>query len=295
MTSLFGSLSDDVIAGGMAGLVARMLTAPFDVLKIRYQLNTNNIAASESLWKAMRMIVHDEGITALWKGNVPALCLWVSYAMAQFALYDILKAAVHADETASTSRKPEVAQHSHQSSSGRRAIYLFIAGAIASSTATLLTYPFDITRTQFALQGKKRTFVSMTSFASHTLAAKGFRGLFTGMGPAVLSVTPYMGLNFAIYDSLKSALPDGHYNETHGWSRTIKKGVLGGIAGGVSKFLVYPLDTVKKRLQANAFHENVGTMVSCSRTILQTDGLKGFYRVRMLPTYCALNLLILAP
>ena len=32
--------------------------------------------------------------------------------------------------------------------------------------------------------------------------------------------------------------------------KAIRVMLLGGLAGGVSKFIVYPLDTVKKRLQA---------------------------------------------
>lgn len=264
----FKSLPDDVIAGAFAGLVARMLTAPLDVLKIRYQLNAHGIASSPSMFHAAQTIVRREGFTALWKGNVPALCLWVSYAIVQFAAYDVLKEAINEDVEAPR----------------RRALGVFLAGALASTTATLATYPFDITRTQLAVQGPgtQRAFSSMNSFLSHTLATRGVSGLYAGLGPAVLSVTPHMGLSFAIYESLKAGLPDGHYNHTHGWSRTLKKGLLGGIAGGTSKLLVYPLDTVKKRLQVQLphtpHHTHTNGMMACVRGIYAAEGVRGFYR-----------------
>lgn len=40
---LVPGVSDDVLAGAFAGLVARLTTAPFDVLKIRFQLQVHSI------------------------------------------------------------------------------------------------------------------------------------------------------------------------------------------------------------------------------------------------------------
>eukprot|EP01039_Chlorochromonas_danica_P002110 gene2110-2304_t len=270
--SWFKSVPDDVLAGAFAGFVARMLTAPLDVLKIRYQLNKNNIAQSPSLWNAVKTIVLEEGVTALWKGNVPGLYLWISYSIFQFAFYDIFKSMERVGE------EEEGSKQSPSTTTMRRAGNFFLAGALASTLATVLTYPFDVTRTQFALQGKEKAFSSMSSFATHAIKNRGVSGLFSGLGPAVLIVTPQMGLNFALYESLKSALPDGDYSSQHAWIRTLKKGALGGLAGGASKLLVYPLDTVKKRLQAYALDGSTKSMMSCVRLVYEQDGFLGFYR-----------------
>jgi hypothetical protein len=40
-----------------------------------------------------------------------------------------------------------------------------------------LTYPFDIMRTQFALQGKERIYKSMGAFISHTYQTRGVAGV----------------------------------------------------------------------------------------------------------------------
>ena len=57
-----------------------------------------------------------------------------------------------------------------------RALVLFLAGAGAGLTATTLTYPFDIMRTQFAVQGNNPLYPTMESFISSTYKAKGVKG-----------------------------------------------------------------------------------------------------------------------
>ena len=85
------NVTDDAIAGGSAGLVARMLTAPFDVIKIRFQLQGPGEAKYKSMLQAFRTVIEEEGILALWKGNLSATILWVTYMSVQFTIYGVLK------------------------------------------------------------------------------------------------------------------------------------------------------------------------------------------------------------
>lgn len=84
-------VSDDAIAGGFAGATARMITAPFDVLKIRFQLQSQLDPKYKKILQSFRRVVADEGIFALWKGNLSASYLWVSYMTVQFSMYGVLK------------------------------------------------------------------------------------------------------------------------------------------------------------------------------------------------------------
>jgi solute carrier family 25 thiamine pyrophosphate transporter 19 len=65
-------------------------------------------------------------------------------------------------------------------------LLLFLAGAGAGITATIATYPFDIMRTQFAIQGKEKLHKTMYSFIDYTLRTKGPQGFFAGVTPAVI-------------------------------------------------------------------------------------------------------------
>mmetsp|Transcript_16179 Transcript_16179/g.35296 ORF Transcript_16179/g.35296 Transcript_16179/m.35296 type:complete len:208 (-) Transcript_16179:177-800(-) len=167
---------------------------------------------------------------------------------------------------------------------------LFLAGAGAGVTSTIATYPFDIMRTQFALQGKEVVYKSMGGFISHTFRTKGVPGFYAGLTPAVVGITPYMGLNFALYETFKK-VGEGQGQEGPKDTRSVvmsvlKKGLYGGAAGGISKFVVYPLDTVKKRMQAQVLRTTLSStsalkytgILNCFSSIYAHEGLKGFYR-----------------
>ncbi|CAM9791110.1 unnamed protein product, partial [Hapterophycus canaliculatus] len=72
--------------------VSRVLTAPFDVAKIRFQLDHGATRRyRSSVWAAMRSIYGEEGLVTLWRGNLPAMFLWSAYSAVQFCAYEQLR------------------------------------------------------------------------------------------------------------------------------------------------------------------------------------------------------------
>jgi len=131
------------IAGGLAGLTSRFVIAPLDVIKIRLQLQPRTPSSPyHGILSTARTIVSQEGITALWKGNIPAELLYVSYSMVQFVMY----------------RQAHVVLERAEVPSGYRS---FIAGATAGTCASIVTYPFDLLRTRFAAQGTQKVLISL--------------------------------------------------------------------------------------------------------------------------------------
>lgn len=134
-------VSDDAVAGGCAGATARMLTAPFDVLKIRFQLQSQNDPKYKTILQSFRRVITDEGILALWKGNLSASYLWVSYMTVQFSMYGVLKRFGEqipnpflSNASGSTQLDTPVHQSSRASADARsdqawHALVLFFAGA----------------------------------------------------------------------------------------------------------------------------------------------------------------------
>lgn len=81
-----------------------MATAPLDVLKIRLQLQQLHNPLYSSASQALLDITRSEGVRSLWKGNLCATYLWVSYGAVQFGLYDGMKARLRRHESVGTNK-----------------------------------------------------------------------------------------------------------------------------------------------------------------------------------------------
>lgn len=161
----------------------------------------------------------------------------------------------------------------------------FIAGALAGTAATTATYPLDLLRTRFAAQGNERVYSSLLASVRDITRNEGPKGFFRGLGAGVGQIVPYMGLFFSLYESFKPAfagvtLPLGSLGSGD---------ALAGIMASVmSKTAVFPLDTVRKRLQvqgptrAKYVHRNIPVyetgVVRTVCAIAAREGLRGLYR-----------------
>ena len=61
--------------------------------------------------------------------------------------------------------------------------------AFASGIATLITYPFDLLRTRFAMQGHDRVYHGTLQAFMSIHHNEGTRGIYRGVGPSLLSVS----------------------------------------------------------------------------------------------------------
>ncbi|KAF2150259.1 mitochondrial carrier [Myriangium duriaei CBS 260.36] len=271
-----GSRLQVVTAGAVAGLVSRFFIAPLDVLKIRLQIShslsdpLSRPRYSSSTLRTFSNIIRHEGFTALWKGNVPAEFLYLTYGSIQFLTYrtttQLLSSIPYLPPSATS----------------------FIAGATAGTLATTLTYPLDLLRTRFAAQGNDRVYASLAASVRTIYRTEGPKGFFRGLSAGVGQVLPYMGLFFTLYEGLKvpmSSVTAGNFLQD-------KLGggeALAGMAASVlSKSAVFPLDTVRKRLQVQGptrkgygkgdipvYEKGIWNTI---RTIVRREGMRGLYR-----------------
>ncbi|KAH4610984.1 thiamine pyrophosphate carrier [Parastagonospora nodorum] len=274
-----GSRQQVVVAGAAAGLVSRFVIAPLDVIKIRLQLQIHSLSEPTSyrglngpVYKGtlgtLKQILRDEGVTGLWKGNIPAELLYLTYGSVQFSAY------TNISQMLDTIPAPYTLPSSANS---------FISGAGAGAAATTVTYPLDLLRTRFAAQGKDRVYTSIVASLKSIAQHEGPTGFFRGLGAGVSQIVPYMGLFFASYESLKPVMADSPLPLPLGSSDA----VAGVVASVVSKTAVYPLDTTRKRLQvqgpnrARYVHRNIPTYSGVLMTlqhIWKHEGSRGMYR-----------------
>ena len=202
---------------------------------------------------------------AFWKGNIPAEVLYITYGAVQFSVY---RQTTHFLRSLSTRRLPDAGES-------------FVSGAFAGCTATTATYPLDLLRTRFAAQSTERVYTGLLASIRDITRHEGLAGFYQGLGAANGQVLPYMGLFFASYESLKTALA--------GASLPIGSGdaVAGILASVASKTAVFPLDTIRKRLQVQGptrskyVQRNIPLykgVIRTFKTIVQREGGRSLYR-----------------
>jgi solute carrier family 25 thiamine pyrophosphate transporter 19 len=250
------------------------------VIKIRLQLQTHSLSdplshppAGRPIYKGisgtLKQILRDEGLTALWKGNIPAEGLYLSYGALQFLTYRTTNIALASDDLP---YKPNAAARS------------FISGAFAGTVATTATYPLDLLRTRFAAQGTDKVYQGLRYAVREIRAGESTKGFYRGLGAANAQIVPYMGLFFTLYEGVKPIIHNAPVQLD--WMGSAD-GFAGIAASIISKTAVYPLDTVRKRLQVQGpsrsryVHGNIPEYSGIRGTlklILKREGLRGMYR-----------------
>eukprot|EP00297_Palpitomonas_bilix_P009955 CAMPEP_0113875920 /NCGR_PEP_ID=MMETSP0780_2-20120614/5199_1 /TAXON_ID=652834 /ORGANISM="Palpitomonas bilix" /LENGTH=275 /DNA_ID=CAMNT_0000861941 /DNA_START=238 /DNA_END=1066 /DNA_ORIENTATION=+ /assembly_acc=CAM_ASM_000599 len=231
--------SKSLAAGSFSGGVSRFVAAPFDVLKIRFQVQIEPLARAATsvpkytgLGQAARTILKEEGVKGFWRGNLTAEYLWIAFHGLNFFFYDQSKAVV----SAALSRPQTDSAVS------------FISGGIAGGIATVLSYPFDIIRTTLAAQGEPKVYHGIVDASRGLYGRNGYAAFFQGLGPQIVQIVPYVGSNFAIYEAVKQQIIKGRLDQRLSSDEALAAGV---VSGSLSKFFVLPLDLVKKRIQVN--------------------------------------------
>ncbi|CAG8493782.1 8257_t:CDS:2 [Ambispora leptoticha] len=270
--------------GGIAGMASRQLQADAIKRMKRAILSQDNIIANESriprkyngMLHAFSLIIREEGFLALWKGNLSAQYLYLTYGSVQFLTYHELEKRSSSSE-ALQKLLPKNA-------------WSFVNGATCGTVATVATYPFDLLRTRFAAQGHSKSYKTVGQAIKKIYRDEGLRGFYRGVSPTVIQIIPYMGIMFGIRDITKKKIQTlGQEKGRYLYNLTSFQDTMSGaIAGIISKVGVFPMDVVRKRMQiqgpnlSNYVISNIPTYKGfwwhCLLEIAKTEGFRGLYK-----------------
>ena len=274
---------DRLIAGGAAGALSRFTTAPIDRVKLLIQVNATSYGRGvpppalnpSSAWSVASRIAKEEGAVALWRGTGAAVVRILPYSATTFAVFpayvDALNAAfgVRGDDT----------------SSGRTIAARFLAGALAGTTATVITYPLDLLHARVSAHtpasAGSGVGVAMRDHLRVLLRSGGVRGLYSGIGPTLVGIVPYGGVSFATFESLKALYR--RRNEKTGVVSdempTTHKLLAGGVSGFLAQTATYPLHVVRRRMQVYGGSAYPEGLFKSLKTIYETEGVRrGLFR-----------------
>ncbi|KAL7787120.1 mitochondrial carrier domain-containing protein [Trichoderma ceciliae] len=176
----------------------------------------------------------------------------------------------------------------------------FLAGAIAGGVSRTATAPFDRLKVYLLVNTNSGAETAMGALKQGRVldalrnAARpfsdamkdlyrsgGLRSFFAGNGLNVVKIMPETAIKFGSYEAAKRALANF---EGHGDARNINsysKFVAGGLAGMIAQFFVYPLDTLKFRLQCETVKDGLKGSALVRQTAIKMyadGGLRACYR-----------------
>ena len=271
------------IAGAGAGALTKTSVAPLERVKILFQIQgmrgkSGNHAKYRSLTQAIRLIVQEEGIRALWKGN-GANCVRVVpvYAL-KFTFNDTFKDMVR-----------DAQNHSEDLTVSQR----MMAGTMAGLCQTTITYPLELVRTRLSLGSamSKMKYDGILDCFRKTIRHEGVGALYKGIGPTYLSGAPYVGLQMTFFDLYKALLTrserDSHRDPQ--LSSTTSKffgnlGIMmvaGAFAGMTAQTITYPGDTIRRRMQSNGIGGTARVYDNswhCMVKVVEKEGFIGLYQ-----------------
>ncbi|XP_073023041.1 mitochondrial adenine nucleotide transporter ADNT1-like [Primulina eburnea] len=269
------SICKSLIAGGVAGGVSRTAVAPLERLKILLQVqNPHNIKYCGTI-QGLKYIWRTEGFRGMFKGNGTNCARIVPNSAVKFFSY----------EQASKGILYLCQQQIGNEDAQLTPLLRLGAGACAGIIAMSATYPMDMVRGRITVQTEKSPFQYRGMFhaLSTVLREEGFRALYKGWLPSVIGVVPYVGLNFAVYESLKDWLIK---SKTFGLvGEDDELGVAtrlacGAAAGTVGQTVAYPLDVIRRRMQMVGWNHaaSIVTGDGRSKVALEYTGMIDAFR-----------------
>ncbi|DAA76956.1 TPA_exp: Uncharacterized protein A8136_7185 [Trichophyton benhamiae CBS 112371] len=284
------------LAGGMAGVVSRTATAPFDRLKVYLiaQTSTNSaksaainavkagapvkavgwlswpiVEATKELWRA-------GGIRSLFAGNGLNVVKVMPESAIKFGAYE-------------ASKRFFASLEGHGDTKNLLPISQFLSGGIGGMISQCCVYPLDTLKFRMqceTVQGGLHGNQLIYSTASKMWQTNGISGYFRGLPLGLLGMFPFAAIDLMTFEYLKSTLVSrsarlAHCHESDVQLSNFSTGAIGAFSGALSASIVYPLNVLRTRLQAQGtvLHKPTYTgIVDVTVRTVRSEGVYGLFR-----------------
>ena len=276
----------NLLAGGVAGMVAKSVVAPIDRIKILYQVTSAHFRIRD-VPRVAAEIVRTEGVAALWKGNVATMLRVFPYSGIQFMVFDRIKrhfllerqredmsereteasqwlrdgnrsldtdpaaaaaAAAAAAEAAAEAAEDDDARSSVHNS-GLTPLESMLGGSTAGVISVSCTYPLDLTRAQLAVL-KKTTGANARPQGFVSVLTKNYES--GGARGLYRGINPTL-LGILPYSGVAFTINEQAKRKITSFTgrdpTTLERMQCGALAGLVAQAMTYPLEVTRRRMQ----------------------------------------------
>jgi solute carrier family 25 (adenine nucleotide translocator) protein 4/5/6/31 len=263
---------EDFLLGGVAAGVSKTVAAPIERIKLLVQ-NQDEMLKTGKLDKpyggvidCFNRVSHEEGVMALWRGNLANVIRYFPTQALNFAFKDFFRAYFGYTKE----------KHGY----GVWFLSNMASGGLAGALSLVFVYSLDYARTRLANDNKQskkggaRQFNGMIDVYTKTLASDGIAGLYRGFMVSCAGIIVYRGCYFGFYDSLKPLILVGSVKDSFlasfllGWSVTITAGLAS-----------YPLDTIRRRMMMTSGEAvKYTSSMQAAAVIYKSEGVKSFFK-----------------
>ncbi|KAL1632087.1 carnitine transporter [Neofusicoccum ribis] len=253
-------------AGGVGGVCAVVVGHPFDLVKVRLQTAEKGVYSGAM--DVVRRTIAREGLARGLYAGVSAPLVGVTPMFAvSFWGYDVGKQLV-------SSVSPV---HNNQFTIGQTSA----AGFFSAIPMTLITAPFERVKVLLQIQGQKQLapgekpkYSGGLDVVRQLYREGGVRSVFRGSAMTLARDGPGSAAYFATYELVKRRLTPKNPDGTPGELSLTAVMTAGGAAGVAMWIPVFPVDTIKSRLQSAEGNPTIGGTI---REIYGRGGFRAFF------------------
>ncbi|KAJ5884671.1 hypothetical protein N7495_009181 [Penicillium taxi] len=258
-------------AGAVGGLCAVIVGHPFDLVKVRLQTAEKGVYSGAM--DVVRKTVAREGLARGLYAGVSAPLVGVTPMFAvSFWGYDVGKTLVEKWSTVPV--RNNTPQYSISQISA--------AGFFSAIPMTLITAPFERVKVLLQIQGQnppppgqKPKYSGGMDVVRQLYKEGGVRSVFRGSAMTLARDGPGSAAYFAAYEYIKRSLTPKDEEGNITGQLSLSAIVAAGGAAGVAMWIpVFPIDTIKSRLQSAPGKPTIGGTI---RTVYASGGLKAFF------------------
>lgn len=241
-----------LIYGSISGVISRTIIAPIDRIKILIQTNYVLKKSNENYYNTIKNVIKKDGIKGYWKGNTMNCIRVMPNSGIQFSSYYYYK------------------NKFYKNNNNLTIFERLFAGSLAGLTACTFTHPLDLIRIRLQTQNNVNT---ITQSINNIYKENGIKNFYKGYLPAVCSLTPFIAINFSVFDNLKTYIKNKDKFLLNKPYIILSLGCISGIS---AQTFCYPLDTIRRR--SEVYGKNYFSICHAIKTIYIKEGIKGFYK-----------------
>ena len=250
----------------MSGVAATFAKQP--VQRLKWITQTTEGTATRSYVSVMQETWARQGMRGFFSGSMAAIYRNVPHSTLTYTIYP------HAETLTLGLQGALFRKHDREN----KATFWtrFWAGWGTLFVATVFTHPLDTLRVRMSVHIDSAKAGALKS--AHAMYQKeGISSFYYGFLPTLVGAGPRGAFGFGIFETLKPICRQNEYLQSR---PTLSKFLCGYLAGVVSEFFIYPLDTIRRRQQALGDKSKIARsgIGSALFSIARSEGFLGLFK-----------------